>query len=145
MNTAIITADESDTILAQYTSWTALLDPKKEFFIARASIYAQTKWSCVDIVFEGDDENIPDEIKEAVAYYAYADYSGNLFGDVAISTIKAGKLKSKREKLGELEEEISYFLSGNQLTSSAKSLGYPDTLMKVYCTKESINSELIRV
>ena len=152
MNTAVINVSESNTTLAQFSDWLALPDSSKKFHITRASVYAQTYYSCTDIVWEDDPDtveveavNIPDEVKEAVAYFAYADFKGNLYGDPATADEYYGKLRSKKEQLGDLLEETSWYRGGATSPNGvAKSLGYPHTLMSIYCTLAS-STALLRV
>jgi hypothetical protein len=153
MNTTVISAADSDTFLAQFTSWTALDDEVKEFYIARACVYAQTKYTCADVVWEDDPDtddvevvSIPDEVKEAIAYFAYADSQSNLFGNPAVVDETKGKLRSHKEQLGDLLEEKSWYRGGETSPSGvARSLGYPHTLMSVHCTLNSSSVTLVRV
>jgi hypothetical protein len=145
MNTAVITDSEADVLLASFTDWSTLTEAQKLSFIRRASIFAQVAWTCSSVVWEGDDEDIPDEVKEAVAYYAYADFKSNLFGDITSTGSSHGNLQMSRDKLGDLETERTYFKGGQDLASGFKSiLGYPDSLMKIYCTRYT-SSLLTRV
>lgn len=149
MNTAIITPSEADTFLAQYSIWDDLPTLDKTFYIYRASVYVQTHWVCVDeVVWEtSDDEtiNIPDEIKEAVAYFAYADSQSNLFGDVTTEDEKRGTLKALELEASDLRKRVEYY-SGSSYPGALFALGYPSSLMSVYCKKGGVNStELVRV
>ena len=143
MNRAVITLAEADVILAQFADWIALSNALKLSHITKASVYAQTQWTCVDVDWT-DSLLVPADIKEAVAYYAAADMSGNLFGDVSTLDSDKGKIKKERSKVGSLEEEFEY--SGSvPLYSTRRSLGYPDVLMETLCTKKSGEITLTRV
>ena len=152
MNTAVITVAESNTTLAQFSNWLVLPDSSKTFHITRASVYAQTYYTCTDIVWEDDPDtvevevvDIPNEVKEAVAYFAYADFNGNLYGDPATANEYKGKLRSKKEQLGDMLEETSWYRGGVSTPNGvAKSLGYPHTLMSLYCTLGA-DTSLLRV
>jgi hypothetical protein len=142
MNTAVITPAESDSFLSDKTSWLALSEAEKEGHIAKASVYAQTQWTCSEeVVWEDDsateeveEEAIPDLIKEAVAWYAYASSKNNLFGDPANDDPAKGNLRLERKKLGELEKSVEYYQGGAQKgIGTARHTGYPDALMQVYC------------
>jgi len=143
MNKSVITLAEADVILAQFTDWVALSNALKLSHITKASVYAQTQWTCVDVDWT-DSLLVPADIKEAVAYYAAADMSGNLFGDVSSADTDKGKIKRERSKVGSLEEEFEY--SGSvPLYATRRSLGYPDVLMGTLCTKTSGEVTLTRV
>ena len=142
MNKAIITPVEADIILAQFADWVALSNALKTSHIAKASVYVQTQWTCVDVDW-ADSALIPADIKEAVAYYAAADMHGNLFGDFS-SADDRGRIKRERSKVGSLEEEFEY--SGSvPLYATRRSLGYPDVLMESLCTRKLGEVTLIRV
>lgn len=143
MNKTVITPAEADVLLAQFADWVALSDALKLSHIAKASIYAQTQWTCVDVDWT-DSDLVPDDIKEAVAYYAAADMHGNLFGDISSLDSDKGKIKKERSKVGSMEEEFEY--SGSvPLYATRRSLGYPDVLMESLCTKKSGEVTLTRV
>jgi hypothetical protein len=143
MNRAVITPAEADVILAQFADWIALSDALKLSHITKASVYAQTQRTCVDVDWT-DSLLVPADIKEAVAYYAAADMHGNLFGDVSTLDSDKGKIKKERSKVGSLEEEFEY--SGSvPLYSTRRSLGYPDVLIETLCTKKSGEITLTRV
>lgn len=147
MNTTAITVEESNTYLSMYTTWLNLNEQAKKAFIARGSVYAQTQWTCVDdVVWEGTPA-IPDEIKEAVAYYAYADYNGKLYGDPANPEERRGGLRATVAKVGDLMDEVQYFQGGSQTgVGNMSSTGYADSLMRVHCEKSSAGSiSLVRV
>ena len=154
MNFETITIEEADTFLEQFSDWIDLDDDVKTVHIRKASVYAQTQWVCSDVVWEDDPDtddtetvDIPDEVKEAVAYYAYANFSGNLFGDPSVTEEPTrGHLKSTRDKVGSLSTEKSYYQSGAYSSAGTKStLGYPDSLMRVYCVNSSTEIKLVRV
>lgn len=143
MNRAVITPAEADVILAQFADWIALSNSVKTGHISKASVYAQTQWTCVDVDWT-DSLLIPADIKEAVAYYAIADMHANLFGDVSAADTDRGKITKERSKVGSLEEEFEY--SGSvPLYATRRSLGYPDVLMGTLCTKISGEITLTRV
>jgi len=142
MNKAIITPTEADVILVQFADWIALSNALKTSHIAKASVYVQTQWTCVDVDW-AISADIADDIKEAVAYYAMADMANTLFGDVT-SADDRGKIKRERSKVGSLEEEFEY--SGATPTySTRRSFGYPDVLMESLCTRKLGEVTLIRV
>lgn len=144
MEYALITPAEADATLDQHDDWLALTDSAKEAHIAKASVYVQTQWVCTDVDWTG---TIPDIIKTAVAFYALSDMGGNLYGDPSETIEYHGSLKSKSEKLGPLEEEVSYFRGGGQHPSGVgRSNGYPDALMASLCTASSVfSNQLTRV
>lgn len=143
MNKAVITPTEADVFLAQFSDWLALTNSQKLVHLAKASVYVQTQWTCVDVDWT-DSLLIPADIKEATAYYAIADMGGNLFGDPSSTTMDRGKIKRERSKVGSLEEEFEY--SGSTPSISTKRLlGYPDVLMETLCTKKSGEISLTRV
>ena len=147
MNTTAITISDANGYLALYSDWLALSDSAKLRHIAKASAYAQTQWTCVAaVVWEGTPA-IPDEIKEAIAYYAYADFYGKLFGSPSVDEERHGGLRSTMSKVGELIDEIQYFQGGAQTaTGNKSSIGYPDALMRLYCEITGVGSiSLIRV
>ena len=145
MNKAIITPAESDVYLAAYLDWIALDDTTKTLHIEKASVYVQTQWVCVDVDWD-DDLTIPDNVKEATAYYAYADFQGTLYGDPGDPT-QPGQLSGKLVTAGSVTVSKSYFKGSNSIYGSASPFGYPDTLMAVSCESATANSstdELIR-
>lgn len=145
MNTAVITVDEANGFLSQFPTWLALDDAAKTHHISRASVYAQTHYTCDDIVWEDPGKDIPAEANEAVAYFAYADSQGNLYGDPATVDEYTGKVRSKKEQLGDMLEETSWYRGGvSSPSGAARSLGYPHTLMSVHCTLAA-NDALMRV
>ena len=142
MNKAVITPDEADIFLAGYDTWLALAAEVKRRHIARASVYAQTQWTCTSVVWVDDPDTAEDEIdipavvKEAVAFYAYADSQNNLFGNVVTADEPRGNLRSLKSSIGDLSDEVTYFKGGVTTPSGTmKSLGYPDSLMESLCTR----------
>jgi len=139
MNYAIITPTEADTTLAIYSNWVSLENDTKLAYIRKASVYIQTKWTCAEVDYEG---TIPDEIKEACAYYAYANFSNNLFNDVNAKDVAKGTLKSERKVADVVEKEQSWY--PGTANSKPSPLSYPNTLMAIHCTVTTSN-DLIRV
>ena len=137
MITPIITPAEADIILAAYPDWTVLTDEVKEAHIYNASLYIQTQYDCIKVDGEPidwtDTATIPDEIKDACAYYAYADASGNLFGDVA--TPDTRKTTREMVKAGSVTVDESFASTGTVQGGVSSSLAKPDLLMSLYCTK----------
>lgn len=153
MNTAIISIAEADAYLSAYTLWTALTDPEKTHHLTQACVYVQTQWVCEDVVYEDDPDttevevvSIPDEVKEAVAYYAYANSQGTLYGDPAVLDVKRGNLRSERKTLDKMTKEVSYFRGGSLYPfGTTSALGYPDSLMSVHgVSKDSVAVDVIR-
>lgn len=63
------------------------------------------------------DDTIPTVIKEAVAEYAFRALSSELVSDPDFDTT-GGKVKTKREHIGPIEEETEYFeFSGSEIPS----------------------------
>lgn len=144
MNREIISTQESDAILSVYPDWTSLESPEKLRYISMASVYVQTQWTCVDVDWSVSDD-IPVDIKEAVAFYAMAAMAGTLFGDVTSNDGNKGKIKKERNKSGREEEEYEYFGS-SPMYNTTKTFGYPDSLMETLCErKNSKPTSLIRV
>ncbi len=147
MITPIITVVEADVFLAAYPDWLALDDPTKETHIYNASLYIQTGWSCavngVDIDWT-DTANIPEEIKQACAYYALADSTGNLYGDVQVTPTATGRLTKKMVKAGSVTVDKEYAASGSaSIAGAAGSFGLPDDLMSIYCTGTGAGSQAL--
>ena len=142
MNTAVITPAEADVYLAQYPNWLNLTNDQKLYFISRASAYVQMEWSCTNVDWD-DDSTISPTIKEAVAYYAYADSANNLYGDVTEATEIKGPLRVEEYKLDTLAIKNQWY-KGSQ-NSTLSSLGYPNSLMETECQLASSTTELIRV
>ncbi len=141
MNRVVVTPAEADTYLAMYPDWLDLDTPVKESHISKASVYAQTVWTCEDV----DWDTPEDPLKEAVSYYAYSDSQGNLYGDPATHEELRGKLRSIKNKVGSLSEEQSWYRGGT--TAPAKlqqALAYPDQLMGLYCERVNVVTTLVR-
>ena len=154
MNTTVITPEESDVFLAAYEDWLALDPTVQEAHIAKGSVYAQTQWTCADVVWEDDPDteeveevDIPALVKEAVAYYAYIDFHGNLYGDPAAVADKHGNLRATMDKVGDLQTEVEYFQGGSFSGSGTQShTGYADALMGEYCVSSGTGTgDLVRV
>ncbi len=147
MITSIITVAEADTYLAAFPDWLALDVSVKEAHISNASLYIQTKWSCAvaGVAIDWTNTlNIPDEIKHACAWYALADSSGNLYGDVQTADPGTGKLTGKSVKAGSVTVTKSFSSGSVAISGSASSHGLPDDLMSIYCTKLSEGATLLR-
>lgn len=142
MNKAVITPAEADSFLSIYTSWSNLSQEQKLNAIAKASVYAQTTWICANVDWDAvTDANI----KEAVAYYAYAASAGALYGDVTVRDEPHGKLRSDEYKVGVLTTKKAWYRGGaTQPQGKDKSLAYPDTLMKTVCIAKTFDTEIIR-
>lgn len=147
MRKDIITPAEADVFLAAYADWLALTpDSVKEAHIAKASVYVQTSWTCVDIDWS-DDLTIPEDVKEAVAYYAYADMHSVLYGDVTTSR-DVGDLQMKSVRAGDVTVAKAYFKGIGSVSKMGTNspLGYPNSLMGTYCTANCASaSALTRV
>ena len=137
--TPIITALESDVFLALYSTWLDLSDAVKDAHIYNASLYIQTQYDCLKVDGEDidwtDTSTIPDEIKNACALYAMADFAENLFGDVA--TADTRKTTSELVKAGAVTVEEEFASSGTNESGLSSSFVKPDLLMSFYCTKSS--------
>ena len=145
MRKDIITPVEADVFLAQYLSWTALTNDQKLYYIGRASVYVQLAWTCADVDW-ADDTTITDNMREAIAYYAFADSAGNLYGDVAVADEFKGSIKHEKYKLDTLALENAWYArNAAKPSGSHSSLGYPNSLMEVACTFNSSVTELVRV
>lgn len=148
MNRVIITPGEADAFLSAFPVWLNLDSSTKEFHISRASVYVQNNWVCVEtVVFDGDDMDIPDLIKEAVAYYAFADYSGTLYGSVDQADSPRGSFRGIRQRLeGVVDQEYTWYRGGKGSPSGVNvSSGYPDDLMRVYCSEKESTTLARRV
>ncbi len=142
MNKTVITPAEADSFLSIYTSWSNLSQAQKLDAIAKASVYAQTTWTCADVDW---DAVVDTNIKEAIAYYAYAASAGALYGDVTVRDESHGKLRANEYKVGALATKKSWYRGGaTQPQGRNKSLAYPDTLMKTACTAIAAETTLIR-
>lgn len=144
MNKEIITPTEADIYLSAYADWTDLSDPLKVIHISKGSVYAQLQWECVDVDWD-DTINIPDNIKEAVAYYAYANFGDQLYGDPT-EVSEVGQLNKKLVKVGSVTTSKSYFRGKDIIYGAASPFGYPDSLMRISCTEvtSSNSTTLIR-
>lgn len=131
INKALITIAEADTTLALDQAWLDLDDDVKTQNIGLASTYVQLSWSCTGIDWD-DTDNLPDEIKEATAYYAQISSQGMLYQDSA-SGPSEGMLIEETNKLGSLESTKKWSqdkVDGVDFDPTQ----YPDALMGYYCT-----------
>ena len=145
MRKDIITVAEADVLLSLYQEWLSLTPLQREKHISKASVYVQTQWTCVDIDWD-DDLTIGDDIREAIAYYAYADAAGVLYGDVTASR-DVGDLQMKSIKTGEVTVAKAYFkgIGSINKTGTQSPLGYPNSLMGAHCSANCASaSTLIR-
>lgn len=139
MKTDLITPAESTLLLSVYADWADLTDDEKKLYIKHSSYYVQSTWNCVDIDWY-DDSTIPEEVKEAIAYYAYADFKGKLFGLVTTEKDTEGKIKSIFEKVGEIAEKTEYY-STLKSKGTLAPFGYPDMIMSAYCYRVTGGSQ----
>lgn len=131
---ALITPAQADATLASESDWKDLATPEKTNHIAFASTYVQLNWYCTGIDWS-DETTIPDEVKEAVAYYALANSRGTLFEDTNPQTERSGDVQEKTSQLGGLKSTVKYFESSE--SEEGYPLQYPDALMDFYCNKVS--------
>ncbi len=130
---AVITALESQTILAAEADWLLLADAVQLVHIGYGSVYAQTGWTCVDadtgLAINWTDA--PVDVKEAVAYFALANYRGNLYPTVNTqTTITEKNVIEVTKKLDGLQKTIKYSSPGVDYPDA---LLYPRTLMATVC------------
>ena len=144
MRKDVITIAEADVVLFAQADWLSLSDAVKIASIGRASVYVQTKWSCADIDWE-DDTTIFADVKEAIAYFAYADSKGVLYGNAG--QLDSDILSSKSVKAASVTVTKVYATSRtlNTPSSSMRQLGYPTDLMSMYCTKAIYSQPVTRV
>jgi len=141
LNKVIVTPAEADVYLANKADWIELSDSVKSVYIARASVYIQTSWTCEDVDWS-DNTTISDIIKESCSYYAYADFKGNLFPDLDIDSTPLGRVTQHTQKLEGLEETYKYSDTTGSITSNP--LSYPDTLINTECSRVK-SAQLTRV
>lgn len=122
---SLVTVEESEFYLSEFSNWSDLSDPIKTAHIKKASVYANVNWQS-DTYDLSDSTSIPDEIKEAVAHYAYANFSGNLFQSAGSE--KSYTIKSESSKAGPVINSYEYLMSSPDHTNP---LSYPDSLMLV--------------
>lgn len=130
LNQAVITPTEADVFLALEAAWLLLTDTVKEDHISKASIYMQTAWTCSDIDWS-DDTTIPDDVKQACAYYALADSNGNLYPEATATPTDKGNILEETKKAGSLQKTVKY--SDSHLNDSGDLLQFPNSLMSPYC------------
>jgi|LGVE01.1.fsa_nt_gb hypothetical protein len=135
LNKAIITVVEADTTLALEAAWLLLTDTVKESHIAKASVYIQTVWECTDIDWS-DDSTIPEEVKEACAYFALADSNGNLYADPKDEVTGKGLISEETDKVGSLASTVKYCCDKG-VVDNYDLLQYPNALMGVWCNASS--------
>lgn len=136
MNRSIITAEESALYLSFSTEWVALDDDTMERHISLACVYMQSEWQC-DGLDWNDSTAIPDEMKEACAYYALASFSGNLYTSADETVEQKGNIIEETDVLGPLESTLKYSDSG--VASKSSVLQYPNTLMSIYCSSKRLS------
>lgn len=132
---AVITAAESQTILALESDWIALDDSVQEIHIGYGSVYAQTGWSCIDSTtgLEMDWTDAPDDVKEAVAYFALANFRGVLYPNVNTqAALTEQNIIEVTKKLGTMQKTVKYSPPGADYPDP---LSYPRILMDSLCTK----------
>lgn len=134
LNKVIITPTEADVTLALESDWLLLTDPVKTDHIAKASVYVQTNWSCSEITWS-DATTIGADIKEAVAYYALADFRGNLYPESSDLDDTQGFLTEETKVMGPMKKTLKYDTSKG--TDEIYHLQYPDALMAPYCNRIS--------
>ncbi len=139
----LITIPESDTYNALSADWLALADEVKDAHIYNASVYMQTRWDCVDVVWS-DPTTLDDDLKRACSYYAEADRLGSLNPDVSDTSAK-GRITEETGQVDTLRETIKYSDSG-ALVSGDNPLAMIDSIMSLYCTPLSATTcQLLRV
>lgn len=143
LNKEVITPAEADSYLSDKDDWLDLVDSVKENRIARASVYLQTNWTCENIDWS-DSSTIPEIVKESCAYYAYADFRGNLFSELSSDGTPLGRITELTKDLDGLLTTTKY--SDKTGSVSPNPLSYPDALMGTECKEVFSGSvELIRV
>jgi hypothetical protein len=130
----LITIAEADATLSQRPDWLALTDEEKSEHIARASVYVQTSWRCEDIEWT----DLPQDIKDAVAWYAYADTQDALYAD------SEAQVKKQKDELGSLKSDTEWY-QRTMISSSSEHLKFPDAIMSAYCFSNVIGGvDLVR-
>lgn len=134
---AVITAVESQTILAAEADWLLLTDAVQDIHIGYGSVYAQIGWTCVDedtgLVIDWADA--PTDVKEAVAYFALANFRGQLYPSVNTQTaISEDNIVEITKKLGSMQKTIKYASPG---AGYPDPLDYPQDLMSTVCSRSS--------
>ena len=135
---AVITAAESQVTLAAEADWMALDEALQATHIGYGSIYVQTKWTCIDedTCLEIDWTDAPDDIKEAVAYFALANLRLVLYPAVNTQTAVSEKnITEITKKLGTMQKTIKYDAPGVDYPNG---LMYPETLMDSLCSKSGV-------
>lgn len=138
----LLTLVEADDLNSDSTEWLALSDGEKAKHIFQASLYMQTRWSCVEVDWE-DATTLSDDLKRACAYYADADRLGLLFPALVYEEPR-GRLTEETGKVGSLLETKKWSTFGGVVTKSP--LTQIDALMLSECTRLSPGSAaLVRV
>ena len=108
----LITNARADELLNPqiYPLWVAQSPVLKTHHISLASTYVRVNWVC-----SGEDFDTPllsEEAEQAVAYYAEASRSSNLYDSVssksAIAAVGTGAVKRETLKVGSLEKTLEY-------------------------------------
>lgn len=136
----IITIEESDTYNTSSTDWLELSDTEKTLHIFYASLYIQTKWTCLEIDWE-DLTTVPDDIKRACAYYADADRLKLLYSPMTADYAK-GRLVEQTNGMDPFVETLKWAAIGPDY--SGKPLERIDAIMSTACTKTGYG-QLVRV
>ncbi len=134
----LITKEEANGFLVEFTDWSLLDDTVKDIHIKKASAYTQSRWYKVDV----DWTDLEDDTKEAISQYAYASYLGKLFGSVSDTPERL--IKREYKKLSVMAKEVEYGY-GNVSSGVGGVLSYPDALMTLTGFTESRGQELTRV
>jgi hypothetical protein len=130
----LITVAEADATLAQRPDWLALTDDEKSEHITKASVYVQTSWRCDEVEWT----DLPSDIKDAVAWYAYADMQGALYPD------SEAQVKKQKDELGSLKSDTEWYQRTMMLPTS-EHLKFPDAIMSAYCFSNIIGGvDLVR-
>jgi hypothetical protein len=136
----LITIPEADGFLLEYPEWDSLDSDIKDIHIRKASAYVCTNWDCDDLDFSVTAD-IPSDIKEATAQYAYASYAGNLF--MGTDGERAYRIRSESGKSGPSSSSYEYSPS---MGVHGNPLSYPESLMSLaLCTKKASGGVLERV
>ncbi len=138
----LITNEEADVFNALSEDWLALDEAQKTNYIFNASLYMQTRWTCIDVDWT-DTTTLTDVLKRACAYYAEADRLQVLFAEMTPTDAK-GRVIEETGKVGTLLETTKWADSG--AIYSGDPLEKVDALMYISCTRSGVgSSELVRV